>query len=812
MNKKKSLNKSETNKQKTALPQVIQTGENGGEIHLHIHLDAGQQVQVTFQAENLPPKATATKQSQSIAAETPPDSETSITPIPAPTHVETSQALKGIPEDAEPASSPLLDVQLSAFSRQIFDKIRFLFSKTKKKQAREEQSSKPKRKINLETWLFGTAVVIYLLTRLIGLPNFPIFFFTDEAVQSVTASDFVNNGFKNSAGVLLPTYFENGSQYNLGTSVYLQIIPSLLFEKSVWVTRGTAALATLLAAFGLGLILRDIFKVRNWWLGPLLLAAVPTWFLHSRTAFETTLMASFYTVFLYFYLRYRYDKPKYLYPALIMGALAFYAYSPGQLVVVVTGLVMIFSDLRYHWQNRKTALIGLAILALLIAPYARFRITQASEFTHHLQMLESYWLEPIPLWEKLGNYFTRYIRGLNPAYWYLPNELDLIRHRMKGMSNIPLLTLPFALIGLWQCIKNFRSSAHRLAIFALLAAPTGAAIVDIAITRVMVFVIPATLLTALGIEATIQWLVKQKIPDKLPRLITFGVLTIFSFWMLREALVNGPLWYEDYSLYGMQYGGSQVFTEINKFHEDYPDKNIIVSPSWANGTDVIARYFLGDPMPITMGTIEAYAIDYIPLDENTIFVMTPTEYEWMLEIGKFTNVKVQKTLPYPDGTPGFYFVTLDYVDNFDEILAVEIEARRQLREEVITINDLQVTVQYPQLDINEIIHAFDGDDDTLIRTFEANPLKIILTFPEPLDLNSVTALVGGTTTKVTAYVKVVGEEEEKVFFDQVGEATVVRAIELNFGETLTVDKLTIEVLNVNDGDISHVHLWEIKLK
>ena len=264
MNKKKILNKSETNKQKTALPQVIQTGENGGEIHLHIHLDAGQQVQVTFQAENLPPKATATKQSQSIAAETASDSETSITPIPAPTHVETSQALKGIPEDAEPASSPLLDVQLSAFSRQIFDKIRFLFSKTKKKQAREEQSSKPKRKINLETWLFGTAVVIYLLTRLIGLPNFPIFFFTDEAVQSVTASDFVNNGFKNSAGVLLPTYFENGSQYNLGTSVYLQIIPNLLFGKSVWVTRGTAALATLLAAFGLGLILRDIFKVRNW--------------------------------------------------------------------------------------------------------------------------------------------------------------------------------------------------------------------------------------------------------------------------------------------------------------------------------------------------------------------------------------------------------------------------------------------------------------------------------------------------------------------------------------------------------------------
>ncbi|MFH1446054.1 MAG: glycosyltransferase family 39 protein, partial [Chloroflexota bacterium] len=624
MNKKRNITKSETNQPKNTIPQVIQTGENGGEIHLHIHLDAGQQMQITFQTESLPPKTTASEQIQSMAAETTPDSEISITPIPTPTQVEIPQAIGGIPIEAEQVGSPLLDIQIGAFSRKSIDKIRSLFSKAKKQQTREEQASKPKRKINLETWLFGSAVVIYLLTRLIGLPNFPIFFFTDEAVQSVTASDFVNNGFKNPAGIFLPTYFENGGQYNLSSSVYLQIIPNLLFGKSVWVTRGTAALATLLAAFGLGLILRDIFKVRNWWLGPLLLAVVPTWFLHSRTAFETTLMVSFYTVFLYFYLRYRYDKPKHLYPALIMGALAFYAYSPGQIVLVVTGIVMFFSDIRYHWQNRKTALIGLAILALLIIPYARFRITEASEFTHHLQVLKSYWIEPIPLWEKLLNYLTRYIRGLNPAYWYLPNELDLIRHRMKGMSNIPLLTLPFALIGLWQCIKNFRSSAHRLTVFALLAAPTGAAIVDIAITRVMVLVIPATLLTALGVEAVIQWLVKQKMPENLPRLITFGTLAIFSFWMLREALVNGPLWYKDYSLYGMQYGGSQIFTEINEFHEDYPDKNIIVSPSWANGTDVIARYFLGDPMPITMGTIESYAIDYIPLDENTLFVMTPT--------------------------------------------------------------------------------------------------------------------------------------------------------------------------------------------
>src|SRR6266498_2173108 len=37
---------------------------------------------------------------------------------------------------------------------------------------------------DLGTWLFIFAVTIYLVTRLIGLTRFPIYFFTDEAIQS----------------------------------------------------------------------------------------------------------------------------------------------------------------------------------------------------------------------------------------------------------------------------------------------------------------------------------------------------------------------------------------------------------------------------------------------------------------------------------------------------------------------------------------------------------------------------------------------------------------------------------------------------
>ncbi len=668
------------------------------------------------------------------------------------------------------------------------------------------------KKVNLQTWLFFVAILLYLATRLIGLADFPIFFFTDEAIQSVAAADLVANHLHDPNGIFLPTYFENGSQYNLGLSVYWQVIPQLLFGRSILVTRGAAVVATLLAAVFLGLILRDFFKVQHWWLGPLLLAVTPAWFLHSRTAFETTLMASLYAGFLYVYLSYRYKDPKYLYPTFILGALAFYAYSPGQVVIVVTGLFLIFSDLRYHWQQRKTVLPALLFLGLLAAPYFRFRLTQGIEIQHHLQQLHSYWVEPIPLHEKLWQYLLRYFKGLNPLYWYLPNDVDLIRHRMKDMGHFLLTGFPFLMVGLFRCFKYFKKSEYRALVFSLLAAPAGAAIVDIAITRLLVLVVPATLLTALGVEWFLQRLIKYRFPLKVTGLVTFGFLAATCIWMLREVLVNGPTWYDDYGLYGMQYGGQTLFAEIKAINTDEPERKIILSPSWANGADVIARYFLGDSLPITIGTIEEYAMNHLPLDPDTLFIMLPNEYTWMLETKKFTDIEIAKTLPCPDGTPCFYFVSLGYVPEIDQILAEEIALRRQLQESEILLFDKTVRVQYPLLDINQVEQAFDGDEETLIRTFEANPLRIILTFPEPIEMRGLAASVGGASTRVTVRINPRAKGETIEFSKEVGESNTIQIVDLAFGSSYQVESMEIEVFSINDPEIAHVHLWEIKFR
>jgi len=53
------------------------------------------------------------------------------------------------------------------------------------------------------------ALGVYLLVRLIGLASYPIYFFTDEAVQTVLAADFVKAGFRDFLGHFFPTYFQN---------------------------------------------------------------------------------------------------------------------------------------------------------------------------------------------------------------------------------------------------------------------------------------------------------------------------------------------------------------------------------------------------------------------------------------------------------------------------------------------------------------------------------------------------------------------------------------------------------------------------
>jgi 4-amino-4-deoxy-L-arabinose transferase-like glycosyltransferase len=317
------------------------------------------------------------------------------------------------------------------------------------------------KRLSLDTALGLLALLTFAATRLIGLAEYPIYFFTDEAANSVLAAEFLANGFHDQFGQLFPTYFQNGPSLSLSTSVYAQLLPQVVFGQSVFVTRAVPAIITLTGALAVGLIFKHIFKSRWWWTSILLLALTPAWFLHSRTAFEHPLWVSFFAWFLYFYLRYRTDQPRHLITAILFGALSFYSYNGGQLGLAVLALLLIVVDWRYHRQHRRMAVIGLTIATLCALPYLRFQLDHGGEVSAHLQLLDSYWVQDLPLSEKLSRLANEYLYGLRPDYWYAPdNSRDLIRHQMKGYGNLPWLTLPFAILGLIITVKNALRRKH----------------------------------------------------------------------------------------------------------------------------------------------------------------------------------------------------------------------------------------------------------------------------------------------------------------------------------------------------------------
>lgn len=667
-------------------------------------------------------------------------------------------------------------------------------------------------------YLFWLALVIYLGIRLIALEQFPIYFFSDEAVQTVRAADFLRDGLHSESGELLPAFFKNSYQYNLGVSVYLQIIPTLLLGKHIVVTRAVSVIVSMLAAISAGLTIELIFKRHAGWLAILLLSAMPAWFLHSRTAFETAIAVSFYCAFWLSYALYRFRDRRYIYLAAIFAALAFYSYSPAQVVVSLTIVAFFFNDIRFHWQNRKQLLKVGVLAVVLILPYLRFIWLHPGEFSNHLQLVGSVWVSDLSIWQKLITILQEYFRGLNPFYWFFSNSVDLPRHVMKGYGHLWQPALPLMAVGLIYCLLHLRSSRHRLILIAMFCAPAGAAMAQLGITRALFMVFSAALLSTIGAIILWDWLMHQKplgLKGSKPRLLItlalFAALSQVNIAMLIDSLENGPTWFDNYGLYGMQYGARQVFHEIKNDLAANPQENIVLSPAWANGTDILARYFFDDPLPFSLASIASYIENYQPLDENTTLILLPNEMEDIIASKKFQNVRTLKTLPYPNGEPGFYFIHLNYVQGIQDIFASEKVARHKLIDTNTHLQDgTEISAQYSPLDIGSIDDLFDDDPQTLARSWESNPFVLMVEFAKPRDADQLMVRVGGEPTRIELELTTAMDAPPLHFGLSEPESAHPRDLTIHLNLTQPIIKAIVRVYNENEQEPAHVHLWEIR--
>jgi hypothetical protein len=434
-------------------------------------------------------------------------------------------------------------------------------------------------------------------------------------------------------------------------------------------------------------------------------------------------------------------------------------------------------------------------------------------------MIDSYWFHPITLTEKITTFIKTFAYGLSPAYWFVPNSHDIVRHRMDDMGHILIWEAPFILIGILVCLWNIRKSAYRAVLLAALATPVGASLVDISVTRVLSFVVPASLLAGLGLD----WLLtmghrrifKKRGSYVLVSLAVFSLLAGGSLAMLRIALVDGPLWFQDYGLYGIQYGAEQLFVDtIPALLEKNPQSNVIVSPNWANGADEFIRYFLTPDQQLRVRTdsIEGYLFKRMPLNPTDIYILTASEYDKAVASPKFKYVKFERLIPYPDGTPGFYIVQMEYADNVDAIFAIEKEERKKLLEADVLIDGQMVHLRYSRIDMGEPKNMFDGDHFTLMRGMEANPFILELTFPEPRSVSGVEADCGMAVVQLTAQLYADDSSQPLTYqFTRSSESNDPK-FSMKFGDSPhMVSKIHFEFFNQAAGETANIHIFELKL-
>jgi len=512
-------------------------------------------------------------------------------------------------------------------------------------------------------------LVFYAATRVVGIVDFPIYFFCDEATHANLAEDLVANGLRDREGNLFPPYFRNARSFNLSLSVWILAPFVAVFGKSVAVVRLTTGLIGLLGAASLMLALKIGFRNRLWWTGGLVFAALPAWFLHSRTAFETAMMVGFYAAFLLSYILYREVSPRWLPLAVVFGGATFYSYSNGQGVMFVTAILLLVSDRRTHLdvvrRHRGIVVVSLITAVVVASPYVRFRFFLHPEMVReHLSDLHSYWLAEIPVTDKLVIFLNTYGRGLSPSYWFVDNPDVMVRHRMLGYGHLPIWLAPVILLGAVVAIhRSPRSAPYRMVLIAVLAAPFSAAMVDIRITRVLAMMVPATILAVIGID-WIRDRLRRRVPAAVFAPAVAAGLVAASTAMTVDALTNGATWFHDYGLYGMQWGARQLYGELESRLEADPEVRFVVSHSWANLPDSFTLFFIDPPLRdrVRHGVIGDLLRDFRPraITEHDRFVLTAAEYRRAVADEKLDVGDPFHVISYPDGEPGFIFARIAY--------------------------------------------------------------------------------------------------------------------------------------------------------
>jgi hypothetical protein len=162
-----------------------------------------------------------------------------------------------------------------------------------------------------------------------------------------------------------------------------------------------------------------------------------------------------------------------------------------------------------------------------------------------------------------------------------------------------------------------------------------------------------------------------------------------------------------------------------------------IVPSWINGPDMLRRFFIPDEPSVQLLELEPLLEEWSEGLEDALLILTSQDLQRASESGTLVLAGTERVLPLPDGTPGFYLVRLAYSARAEADFAAQREAYSRLVSEEIQLAGRILTARHSPFAAGSILDVFDGDPATQVRTAEANPLVIELTFEQPVQILSV---------------------------------------------------------------------------
>ena len=680
--------------------------------------------------------------------------------------------------------------------------------------------------------LFWTGILIYVVTRLWRVSEYPLAFDGDEAGIVVLGRTLLEGGFRDGLGIWFPIFFAYPN-WNPEVSVYVHLAASSLFGVSVTVARTTSALLTVPAPIALAAALKWGFDSRGWWLAPYVLSALPIWFHLSRSAYDTATWVTFFACSVAAYFRYRFHDPRWALQFVAASLLTFYSNSVAHLYAAMLGATVVLIDWRYHVANWSAWRAPLALAFAGLLPLATFLAKNPGYFAQRLSSTHPHWGDGT---RTLAETATAQVRAgamaLKPMAWFVSENrgryVDVTGYHNYYPGTMPLLPwwvgalVAGGVLAIW--LPQFRGRrALLLSLLAMSVAPT--AITRFAPTRSLAAIVPIVLLSVYWADAVLP---RGRRVALGAGVVAVAISTSSAFMTLGQALTTQSNRVQDFGGYGIQWGSKEVFALVNQRLRSTPGARVMVTTDWAWGGHHFIKFFVDKQElaagRVFLGSLETVLKSREPWGPELWAILSLAQLEYLrdrMRVGasegvgsRVVDVSVTDTIDHPDGTPGFVMVRLREASNIASILAAERAAASRPTYTEMTIDGAVARVGTTAIDDGFLEPVLNNVPNALVRFAGPNPTVLDVTYPTARPVSAIRMVLGAGMWKVTARlsgegsglaIDVTGTGEHE------GPNSVVNLV---VGKSpFQAQRIVYEILQQNASeDDSTVHLYSVEVR